>query len=219
MVELHVICAANRHIYTDVLEDYFRIRHEIYVGERGWAELARPDGREIDQFDRPDTIYLMALEGSRVVGSHRLVPTTGPTLMSDLFPQLSLRPIIRQADAYELSRVFVVRDYRGSHVEPKVESIIMAGTMEFALTVGLRKFTIVMETWWLPRFMAMGWNPRPLGVPVDINGMSCIGVSIDVTDAAWRETCRQRSVTCSPLAWKGVSKSALGLPQIWQEAI
>lgn len=219
MVELHVICDANRHLYEDVLDDYFRIRYEIYVEERGWAELARPDGREIDQFDRPDTIYLMAIEGRRVVGSHRLVPTAGPTLMSDLFPQLALRPIIRRPDAYELSRVFVVRDRRGGQVEPKVESIIMAGTMEFALIEGLRQFTIVMETWWLPRFMAMGWNPRPLGVPVDINGMSCIGVAIDVTDTAWRETCRQRSVTCSPLIWNGLSKPALGLRQDWQEAI
>lgn len=219
MVELHVICDANRHLYEDVLDDYFRIRYKIYVEERGWAELARPDGREIDQFDRPDTIYLMAIEGRRVVGSHRLVPTAGPTLMSDLFPQLALRSIIRRPDAYELSRVFVVRDRRGGQVEPKVESIIMAGTMEFALIEGLRQFTIVMETWWLPRFMAMGWNPRPLGVPVDINGMSCIGVAIDVTDTAWRETCRQRSVTCSPLTWNGLSKPALGLRQDWQEAI
>ena len=139
--------------------------------------------------------------------------------MSDLFPQLALRPIIRRPDAYELSRVFVVRDRCGGQGEPKVESIIMAGTMEFALIEGLRQFTIVMETWWLPRFMAMGWNPRPLGVQVDIDGMSCIGVSIDVTDTAWRQTCRQRSATRSPLIWNGLSKPALGLRKDWQEAI
>ena len=76
-----------------------------------------------------------------------------------------------------------------------------------------------METWWLPRFMAMGWNPRPLGLPGDINGMSCIGVAIDVTDAAWKETCRQRSVTCSPLIWNGLSTPTLGLRKDWQKAI
>jgi N-acyl-L-homoserine lactone synthetase len=82
MAELHVVCETNRHLYESVLDDYFRIRHQIYVVERAWKELERPDGREIDQFDTPRAIYLMAMEGRRVVGSHRLVPTDGPTLMS-----------------------------------------------------------------------------------------------------------------------------------------
>lgn len=211
MTELHVVSHANRHLYEDVLEDYFRLRHRIYVDERRWTELARPDGREIDQFDTPDTIYLMAMEGSRVVGSHRLVPTNGPTLMSDVFPELALRSLVRSPFAYELSRVFVVRDRRGDHAQPRVESVIMAGTMEFGLIEGLTLFTIVMETWWLPRFQELGWNPRPLGVPVDINGMSCIGVSINVTEEAWRETCRTRGVDRPVLVWRGLEVPTLGL--------
>jgi acyl-homoserine lactone synthase len=218
MADLHVICRSNRHLYEDVLDEYFRLRHEIYVEERKWIELARPDGREIDQFDTPDTIYLMAMEGRRVIGSHRLVSTTGPTLMSDVFPQLALRPLIRRDDTYELSRVFVVRDRRGGQT-PKVESIIMAGTMEFGLIEGLRQFTIVMETWWLPRFQAMGWNPKPLGLPVNINGMNCVGVSIDVTEAAHAVTCRERSVPHSPLVWNGMNKPSLGLVQNLQVAL
>src|SRR5256885_6512949 len=104
-------------------------------------ELEKPDGREIDQFDTPSTIYLMALEGSTVVGSHRLVPTLQPTLLSDVFPHLSLRPPIRRADTYELSRVFVAKEWRGEVAFPRIESIIMAGTMEFALVENLRAFT------------------------------------------------------------------------------
>lgn len=210
MTELHVICAENRHLYNDTLEDYFRLRHDIYVDERGWHELARPDRREIDQFDTSETIYLMAMERGRVVGSHRLVPTLRPTLMSELFPQLAQRGPIQQAEVYELSRVFVVPDRRGEQAEPRVEAVIMAGTMEFALIEGIEQFTIVMESWWLPRFLAMGWNPRPLGLPADINGMSCIGVSIDVKEAAWRETCRKRAVSGSVLVWNGVDAPVLG---------
>ena len=43
--------ARIRRLYARLLDDYFRIRHDIYVVERKWTELARPDGREIDQFD------------------------------------------------------------------------------------------------------------------------------------------------------------------------
>lgn len=211
MTELHVVSHANRHLYEDVLEDYFRLRHQIYVDERRWTELARPDGREIDQFDTPDTVYLMAMDGERIVGSHRLVPTTRPTLMSDVFPQLALRGLVHSPYVYELSRVFVVRDRRGDQAQPRVESVIMAGTMEFALIEGLTQFTIVMETWWVPRFQELGWNPRPLGVPVDINGMNCVGVTINVTEEAWRETCRKRAVDRPVLAYHGLEQPALGL--------
>lgn len=204
MAELHVICDKNRHLYRDVLESYWRIRHDIYVGERRWMELEKPDGREIDQFDTPGTVYLMALEGGRVVGSHRLVPTTEPTLMSELFPFLSMKGIIRRPDVYELSRVFVVKERRGENAHPRVESIVMAGTMEYGLIEGLNQFTIVMETWWLPRFQRMGWNPRPLGLPVDINGMNCIGVAVDVTEEAWQATCESRSIDRSVLISQGI---------------
>ena len=218
MAELHVITHANRHLYTNALEDYYRIRHKIYVEERRWTQLARPDGREIDQFDTPTTIYLMAFEGSRVVGSHRLVPTSGPNLMSDVFPQLALRGLVCSPAVYELSRVFVISDRRGEQAQPRVESIIMAGTMEFGLIEGLSQFTIVMETWWLPRFREMGWDPRPLGVPVDINGMNCIGITVNVTEEAWRVTCLKRAVDRPVLVWNGLDAPHLGLRETRIEA-
>jgi acyl-homoserine lactone synthase len=48
---IHVITGANRHLYEPELLAHFRLRHEIYVVERRWTNLARPDGLERDQFD------------------------------------------------------------------------------------------------------------------------------------------------------------------------
>jgi len=48
---IHVISAVNRHLYEDVLEQHFRIRHEIFVEERKWEALRKPDGREIDTYE------------------------------------------------------------------------------------------------------------------------------------------------------------------------
>jgi acyl-homoserine lactone synthase len=203
LVQLHIVRDTNRHLYPAELDQYFRARHDVYVKERGWKELAKPDGREIDQFDLDDAIYLMAIDGSRVVGGHRLVPTTGPNMMRDVFPQLAMRGVVRRSDAFELSRIFVVQNRRGEQAEPRVESIVLAGTMEFGLAEGISEFTIVMETWWIPRLRELGWDVRPLGVPVDIKGMLTLGVSVAVTEAAWMETCRRRSIDGTVLAWKG----------------
>ena len=79
MFKVHAIDAGNRDLYSDALEQHHRIRHDIYVGERRWMELARPDGREIDQFDTDDAVYLLGIEtDGRVVAGSRLMRTDRP---------------------------------------------------------------------------------------------------------------------------------------------
>jgi hypothetical protein len=56
---IHVITGANRHLYEPELLAHFRLRHEIYVVERSWSNLARPDGLERDQFDNEDATYIL----------------------------------------------------------------------------------------------------------------------------------------------------------------
>jgi acyl-homoserine lactone synthase len=203
-MEVHVIRRDNRHLYTDILEDYFRLRHQIYVVERKWMDLDRPDKREIDRFDTDDTVYLMGLEGRSIVAGMRLVPTIAPTLLSELFPQLALNGPVRRHDVHELSRIFVVPNRRGEHAGPRAEAVIQAAAMEYGLSMGLSAFTIVLESWWLPRLLDQGWQARPLGLPVNINSMSTVAVIVDVNDRAWTEICSRRSVPGSMLVWQGI---------------
>jgi acyl-homoserine lactone synthase len=83
-MDVHVIRRDNTHFYSEILEDYFRPRHQIHVLERKWAALDRPDKRKIDQFDTDETVYLLGLEGRSIIAGMRLVPTTAPTLLSNL---------------------------------------------------------------------------------------------------------------------------------------
>jgi acyl-homoserine lactone synthase len=205
MMEVHVIRRENRHLYADILEDYFRLRHQIYVVERKWMELERPDKREIDQFDTDDTVYLLGLDGRAIVAGMRLVPTTSPTLLSELFPALALNGPVRRRDVYELSRIFVVPNRRGEHAGPRAEAVIQAAAMEFGLSIGLSAFTIVLESWWLPRLLDQGWLARPLGLPIDINSLSTVAVIVDVNDEAWTKICSRRSVPGSMLVWQGLA--------------
>jgi acyl-homoserine lactone synthase len=203
-MEVHVISRDNRHLYSDILEDYFRLRYKIYVLERKWMALDRPDKREIDQFDTDETVYLLGLEGRSIIAGMRLVPTMMPTLLSDLFPKLSIDGPVRRADVYELSRIFVIPNRRGEHAGPRVEAMIRAATMEYGLSMGLSAFTIVLETWWLPRLLDQGWNVRPLGLPIDVDSMSTIAVLVDVTDQAWVRSCGERSIPGPMLVWQGL---------------
>ncbi|NEW94908.1 acyl-homoserine-lactone synthase [Rhodopseudomonas sp. BR0M22] len=203
-MQVHVIRRENRALYAGLLDTYFRIRHQIYVVERGWKELERPDGREIDQFDTDDAVYLIGVDRDEIVAGMRMVPTTSPTLLSDVFPQLSIAGRVRRSDAYELSRIFVVPRKRGEHGGPRAEAVIQAAAMEYGLSIGLSAFTIVLETWWLPRLLDQGWKARPLGLAQDVNGFSTTAVMVDVDDDAWLGICDRRSVPGPTLQWQGL---------------
>jgi acyl-homoserine lactone synthase len=174
---IHAISSANRHLYRDVLEQHFRLRHEIFVEERKWETLRKPDGREIDSYDDEDTVYLLALEGRRVVGGHRLYPTTKPSMMSEVFPH---RAAVRGCPAdplvWEWSRYFVVRDRRDGI--PNLQ--LMAAVQEFCLDQSIAQVSAIMETWWLPRFHDAGFVVTPLGLPALIEGAWTMAAVIDM---------------------------------------
>jgi acyl-homoserine lactone synthase len=174
---IHAISAVNRHLYEDVLEQHFRLRHEIFVEERKWETLRRPDGREIDSYDNEDTIYLLALDGRRVVGGHRLYPTTKPSMMGEVFPHLaSVRGYPVDPLIWEWSRYFVVRDRRDGVLNLQ----LMAAVQEFCLDQGIAQVSAIMETWWLPRFHEAGFVVTPLGLPALVENAWTMAATIDV---------------------------------------
>src|SRR3546814_20957212 len=69
MFHIHIVDRSNRGAYRDQLEQHFRLRHELYLGERGWLDLARSDGREMAALDIEDAVCpLGILPGRDAVG-------------------------------------------------------------------------------------------------------------------------------------------------------
>ena len=76
--------------------------------------------------------------------------------------------------------------------------------MEYGLSIGLAAFTIVLESWWLPRLLDQGLVARPLGLPIDIDSMSTVAVTVEVNEQAWTEICVRRAVPGPMLVWQGL---------------
>ena len=90
---------------ADVLFDMAHYRHEVFVEKLGW-ELHTRGRLELDEFDRKDTIYLIARNpAGEIVGTSRLLPTHRPYLLASVFPQLlGDMPPPCSPDIWELSR-------------------------------------------------------------------------------------------------------------------
>ncbi|MET0081644.1 MAG: acyl-homoserine-lactone synthase [Sedimenticola sp.] len=97
-------------LYSDVS----KYRYEVFIDRLGW-ELETQGRVEQDQFDRTDAVYVvMKDDEGNVSGCARLLPTTKPYLLGEVFPQLlnGLAPP-RSPEVWELSR-FTVMDVQGN---------------------------------------------------------------------------------------------------------
>ena len=106
---MEVVTGARETLRPDLYSKVAHYRHKIFVERLGW-QLQTKDGGELDQFDRPDTIYVIAQDDEvQVIGCARLLPTLRSYLLSDIFPQLlnGMEPP-RSPDVWELSRFSAV---------------------------------------------------------------------------------------------------------------
>ena len=85
---IHIVTAENEFQYRNEMEQAYRLRHQVFVKEMGWSELAKPDRREIDQFDNKHAVHLLYIENGQVLGYQRMLPSTRPHLLSEIMPQL-----------------------------------------------------------------------------------------------------------------------------------
>jgi acyl-homoserine lactone synthase len=176
---IHVVTGENKKLYARELDAQALARHQVFVEERKWEDLARADKRERDQFDTDRTIYFLAIDDERVVGGSRLVETEGPHMLSEVFPQLaSVQGVPSSPDVYEWSRIWVARDRRASG---GILHRLFAGILEFCLDEEIHSLTGVVEIWALPFFSELGWIVQPLGLPQLIANSWTLGVRLDVS--------------------------------------
>ena len=136
-----------------------------------------------------------------MVGGSRLVPTLAPHLMSEVFPELAnVRGVPRFADVFEWTRIFVIPAKREGGRLCKAAGIVYCGILEFCLSNEVRQISVVCEAYWIPRLLALGWNPQLLGEPVVRDGMTIVGITCDMTEAALAKTQATYAIAGSVMA-------------------
>jgi len=179
---VHIVTQENRSLYQPELDAMFRMRYETFVEGRGW-NLPCEKGFEKDQFDRDDAVYLLHLDASGdLTGSMRLLPTTGGTILSDVFPYLSTDELPHDARIWESSRGHI-----GKNCSDKTAwHRITLAMLEFSLLWDVEKIVFVIDTFLLPKSLAVGWVINPLGPPTDVGGESYVACTLTITPESLR---------------------------------
>jgi acyl-homoserine lactone synthase len=179
---------------SELLDQALRLRHSVFVEERGWESLRRADERETDQFDTRDTVHHIVVRYDKVVGYHRLNPTTRPHLLSDVHFHLCSRSYCRGPHVWEWTRYCVAREHRGGRAFSEVASALIIGAMEWGLGRGIQDVVLEYHPIWITRFIELGFRVEPLGLPTEIEGEPVVAVAMHYDDEALSLTRRARGL-------------------------
>jgi acyl-homoserine lactone synthase len=180
---IYVINGSDTHHFPSLMNQVHRLRHEVFVGELGWKDLASDDGLETDDFDHDDAVHHICVRNDKVAGYQRMLPTVLPHLLSDVFPELCVGRSPRGPDIFELTRYCVAPAYReGRRGVSSVGSELMAGFVEWGLHAGVDNVIIEFETMWVLRALQLKFLVHPLGFETQIGKQKIVATKLSFNE-------------------------------------
>ena len=157
---------------TGMMTDMWRDRKKVFVDTLGWDVPVVENCFEIDQFDDEHAVYLVVSDADRTrhLASVRLLPSTRPHILGDIFPQLSAAPVPRGPGTWEITRLCMSPSLSGVRQAMLIRRELALGLIEYALANGITRYTQVHLASHLPQLLAVGWDCEPLGFPVEAEG-------------------------------------------------
>lgn len=156
-------------------EELGRYRYRVFIEKLGW-KLDTPNGLERDQFDLVDTVHVIARDDGGIVGCARLLPTTGPYLLGEVFPQLmNGAPPPCSSETWELSR-FAVVDLNGQRTDvisqaPSTLAVeILRVAAEYVARMGGKRMITVSPLAMERLLRKTGFHTHRAGPPVMVDG-------------------------------------------------
>jgi acyl-homoserine lactone synthase len=175
---VHIVTAENIGLYADAMEQAYRLRHTVFVEEMGWNGLKRPDGREIDQFDDGRAVHMLYIDGERLVGYQRMLPSMRPHLLSEVMPQLCDGDFPVGPHIWEWTRYCVTKQHRDrGRILSSAGNLLLTAIVEWGMENGVSKIIIEMNPIWLLRLVQLHFRVAPLGIPQEVGKESVVAVT------------------------------------------
>lgn len=164
-----------------VMRAMFEARKRVFVDLLGWDLPVLADRFEIDQYDDQHARYLILADTDlNHLASARLLPTTRPHILGDLFPELCDAPPPTGPQTWEITRFCLDRSLRAPERRRWRDALITA-LAHYALEHSITTYIGVAEQGWLDQILQFGWNAALLGPPRTIDCMTLGALRIEIT--------------------------------------
>lgn len=158
------ITKENARYYPDLIREMHRLRYRVFHERLGW-EVKVENGEERDEYDDLDAVYLVALDDRQeLVGSWRMLPTTGPYMLKDTFPELlDGQPAPVHPRVWECSRFSVDAPSGCADGLAAINAItgeLFHGMVEFCMEQGIQEIVTVYDLRVARILPRVGCRPR-----------------------------------------------------------
>jgi acyl homoserine lactone synthase len=185
---IYIVDSLNKDDHLPLLDEMYRLRKRVFHDRLGWDVVVR-DGKEIDLFDDLDPAHVISVDDrGRVVGCMRLLQTTGPHMLADVFSSiLDGEPPIRSSRVWEATRFCVdtqrLSGGRGRNSIAYVTSEVMIGAFEYAMAAGVTDAVAVIDPV-MNRVMRRSGNAPYdyLGTPKDMGKVVAMAAMMDCSE-------------------------------------
>lgn len=156
----------------------FRDRGHQFRERLNWDVAVDPWGCEFDEYDDLNPVYVIVEnDAGEHLGSARLLPTTGRTMLNEHFPDLAGGAEIRSPLIWETTRFCISPKLTGNgRMAVRTPAQIMYAGCELALRCGVEFYVGVFNAQMLRVYKSTGWTPEVLGSRVTEQGEICAGL-------------------------------------------
>ena len=139
-----------------LLREMFEARKRVFVDMLKWNVPVLAGTWELDHFDDEQATYIVIGDGrGGHLASARLLKTTRPHLLDQLYPMLVEGEIPSGADTMEITR-FCIDPRQRAPERRQARDMLVSALAEHALAAGITRYTGVAEIGWYNQIAAFG---------------------------------------------------------------
>ena len=196
-------------------DSMFCLRHRVFKERLGW-NVTSVLGRERDVYDGLSPVYLLCRnEQNEIEGCWRILPTTGPYLLKDVFPQLLYgHSPPEDANVWEISRFAVLphqKVYRSLAGVHEITGRMFARLFAFGLAHGINRIVGVTDVMCERLLCRAGVFVESFGPPQRIGPTIAVAGWLDVTVENLERVEAFQSAAVSP-GRRGDHDAGMGAP-------
>lgn len=196
----YIIAGRLNELPPHVQTDLGAYRYDVFVRRLGWtiAGHSLDEHAEWDEFDGPSTIHVVALDDAReICGYARLLPTTGPYLLRDVFAHLlGSSPAPQSPAVWEMSRFAASRRRRSATEREPLGMALFPSVLTVAASLGATRVVGVMTPSIERLYRRSGIALHRLGNAMPGAGGSLSACSIDLPRLAFAPLGRKQCAAC-----------------------
>ncbi|MFS4582085.1 acyl-homoserine-lactone synthase [Phaeobacter sp. C3_T13_0] len=169
---LRYVYAHDLNKHRDLARSMFVDRADQFKARLGWDVSVNALGEERDEYDALNPLYVIweQPDGSHG-GSMRFLPSTGPIMVNDVFPELTGGEMIRSPLIWECTRFCLSRNASGN-----VAGALTLAGLEIMRNFNIAHFAGVFDRRMVRIYRSLGFSPEVVGTIGEGRDRICLGL-------------------------------------------